>query len=324
MTEQTSAPQSGPQINIGLSESLQTEVALLVRDRRRFLKRENDMRAIRLSGWIVFGLLIIAYMVFVVMTLQGKSMMPSQNHAAVIDVAGVIGPGGASTKEQGPLLRRAFKSSNTRAVVLHVNSGGGSASEAERLGVVARRLADQYKKPLITHIDGAGASAAYLLALYSDRVYASQYSLTGSVGAVIRSINWGELASTLGVEEVSYASSKFKSMLSPWQEPDLAHESQLQALAVDMANRFADQVFEMRGDRLKVSREEVLEARVYSAEDALKLGLIDEIATLEQAIERDLGLGMHRMVPKRNWYETISEAMIRPVMDLASRNGGVQ
>jgi len=276
-------------------------------------EKTTSQRALNITLKIIVGVLVLIYAGYIIYTAQGRSVMPARDHAAVIAISGVIGGGAADQQPEtvNGLVTRAFQNDATRAVILHVNSSGGSPSVADRIGRHARTQADRYQKPLIVHIDGAGASAAYLVALYADEIYASQYSITGSVGAVINALNWKDLADRIGIQHSAIASSDFKSALSPWQAANAEHQDILQELVDGIADTFVAQVVAARGDRLVIETSELRKARIYRSSQALELGLIDGIGTLEQIANDELGLPVHRIQARRNLYEQFVTLSLR-------------
>jgi protease-4 len=296
---------------LGLEElddaALERALVDYLNERRIASKKERGIQVTKMFMTIVGALLFLTYVGFIIFTAQGRTVMPQNAHVAIIEAHGPIG-GPASTANMdtlNPLLVQAFNSATTQAVVLHIDSPGGSPTEAQRIGRQARFLSDSHGKPFIAHIDGMGASAAYLIALYADKIVASEYSLTGSVGAVISSMNFSELAKRVGVTQQAIASAEAKTALSPWEEAESDQLSYVQDLVNQIANKFGNQVASSRGDKLTTTIDEVLLAKVYTASEAKELGLVDEINTLEQFVRDEFDLPRHKLEPRRNLYEML-------------------
>lgn len=294
-------------LTLDIPEKLRDDLDKLIRATTEHQKKDSDRRAWRLVLTTIGGMLIVAYAWFVISTAQGVDSFPSHPHVVVIEISGVIGGPDESRKleRQLALIRRSFSNKSTKAVVLHINSPGGSPTVAQRIGDFTRHHADRTGKGFIAHIDGMGTSAAYLTALYADEIYASQYSITGSTGAIIGSLNWSRLAEKIGLEETSIASSESKQILSPWTDVSPHHRKEMQDLVDLMATHFVDRVLDSRGEKLQTTRQELMKARIYPAVVAEELGLIDGVGTLDGIVRVKFELPIHRAEIRRNLYEQL-------------------
>lgn len=147
----------------------------------------------------------------------GYKVMPTTEFVAVINVSGPIGAGQlASAEEIVPVLEKAFQSGKAKAIALNIDSPGGQPFESERIGESIDRLKAETGKPIYAFIGNTGASAAYMLALHTDRIIAGRYSLVGSIGAVITGWDFHKLAEKLDINQRVYASGIHKNMLNPF------------------------------------------------------------------------------------------------------------
>lgn len=168
-----------------------------------------------------------------------------------------------------------------KAVVLVINSPGGSAAASEEIYQMIRRLADD--RVVVAYISEYGASGGYYIALPADEIMASPHALTGSVGAVSLVINWAELMDKLGVKAETFKSGELKDIGSPWRPMTDKERQIMQNLINTIAKIFADRVREAREDRIK-NWDEVLSARPYLGVQAVEIGLVDKVGNLDDAI----------------------------------------
>lgn len=227
----------------------------------------------------------------------GYKLMPSAEYVAIIDVSGAIGLDQlASAETIVPVIEKAFKSEKVKAIALNIDSPGGQPFEAERIGLTIDRLKRDYNKPVYAFFGNTGASAAYLLALHADRIIAGKYSLVGSIGAVITGWDFHKLAEKFEVGQRVYASGVHKNMLNPWV--GMSHESDVKAqeMVDRMAKLFAEEFKEKRKGKLQ-QQVDYTTGEVWGGEEALKLGLIDEIGTVESVVKVKWGLPTHEMGP---------------------------
>lgn len=274
------------------------DIATLLIERER---RERAWTTIKRTGALLAVLAMLVIWATLYAPMLGWSKGPSTEGIAVIPITGGIGTGSpaGSARTLVPLIERACRSSQSKALVLAINSPGGAPGDADRIGQsLATCKADGRAIPVYAVIEGTGASAAYLIAARTDRIYAARYALVGSLGAVMRNIDAADLAHRLGVRERVYASGTLKSgngTLSP-NTPE--QDALNQELVNSIGEIFTTQIRELRGKRLQ-DDPDLFSGRVWTAPDALKLGLIDEVGSLEELRQSALdGAPIHEYRPR--------------------------
>src|SRR5439155_8575986 len=164
----------------------------------------KEQRRARLWG-IFFKLLFFAYVTFFVLLAvdwKGRSDVGGGKHTAMVEVSGVIAPGGdASAEKVTAALQAAFKDKNTQGVVLRINSPGGSPVQAQTIYDEMRRLRKKYPDiPLYAVVEDICASGGYYVAAAADRIYAGKASILGSIGVLMNGFGFTGLMNKLGVE----------------------------------------------------------------------------------------------------------------------------
>lgn len=211
----------------------------------------------------------------------------NSNPVSVVSITGEIG-----TQKTGqaefviPSLRRAFENESSKAVILRINSPGGLPNESERINSELEKMRAKHpEKKVIAVIETVGASAAYMIAVHADEIFAGRYSMVGSVGAMVSPWNVGELAERIGVKKEAYASGKFKALLDPFKNTTSEERDKVLSLVNELGGTFAQEVMDKRKERLKITREALATGEVWTGTEALNLGLIDQIGTLETVAE---------------------------------------
>lgn len=204
------------------------------------------------------------------------------DYAAVVNIKGVMEDGGnASADNIIPSLKLAFEDEHAKAVFLQIDSPGGSPLEAERIYSVLDYLKSKHKKPVIAVINNTGASAAYLVAIHADKIVAGKYSLVGSIGMIISTYNVSGLAERFHVEKYSFTSGPLKSFLDPLTPATPAVRKKAQEMVRVGAALFIEEVKLRRAGKLKAGYD-FFTGETWLGSEALRLGLIDEIGTLEE------------------------------------------
>lgn len=264
------------------------------------LDERRSERRWRWARRIVFSMvgtgLFAVYLAFYVSSF-GYKLIPNNEVVAVINVYGVIGAGQlASSGELVPVLEKAFRSAKVKAIALYIDSPGGQPFESERVAQTIDRLKSETGKPIYAFIGNTGASAAYMLALHADRIVAGQYSLVGSIGAVITGWDFHRLTEKIDITQRVYASGVHKAMLNPFLPMSKESDVKAQQMVDQMAVVFATEFKVRRGSKLRTDVNYAT-GELWEGEDALKIGLIDEIGTIESVANREWNVPTHDFGP---------------------------
>lgn len=175
-------------------------------------------------------------------------------------------------------LEKAFKT-EAPAVILSIDSPGGDPNTADRIIARLAFLKKKYPEKKVIAVCGRlCASAAYLIAIHADEIYAGKYSLVGSIGAIITTMNFSGLMEKLGIEYKAYSSGPYKDMLNPF----LPFSEEKDKKAVDLVNKIADKfVAEVYRLRKIPKDKKIATGEIWTAQEALELGLIDHIGVIE-------------------------------------------
>ncbi|WP_417861678.1 signal peptide peptidase SppA [Vreelandella venusta] len=235
---------------------------------------------------VLISLTTMLYRVFLA---EPAASLPTESHVALVEVHGVIAsdaPANAERIIKG--LNRAWSSESAAAVVLHIDSPGGSPVQSQRVYDEIMRLRDQGDKPIIAVIEDIGASGAYYVASAADSIVASRASLVGSIGVIYAGFGFQEAINQIGVERRVMTAGENKAFLDPFQPLGEEAADFWQGVLTQTHEQFIGDVKAGRGDRLSNSPE-IFSGLIWSGEQALELGLIDELASLEQVAREQVG-----------------------------------
>src|SRR5512143_2696728 len=246
--------------------------AVSVVDRRR-LKR-------RLTAWRIAAVLFAVLFLGALM-LSDKNVAGSAGflpHIARINVSGII----TDDRKMNELFDKVGKSAQVKAVILDINSPGGTTTGGEAMYDAIRRLAE--KKPVVAVCGTLATSAAYIVALATDRIFVYGNTITGSVGVIFQWADVSELMKTLGVKVEEVKSGPLKAVPNPFEPTD----EKGRALAAEMVQEAKVWFVDLVGKRRNIEPAVVpglTDGRVYSGRQALALKLVDEIGD-ERAAKR--------------------------------------
>ncbi len=235
---------------------------------------------------IFFKLLTFVYITVVLAGVFMQSNTSSDGfnikeaHTAVVHVSGVIADeeeANANNIVGG--LRRAFESDGAQAVMLIINSPGGSPVQAGYIYDEIKRLREKYpEKKVYAVIKELGASAAYYIAAAADEIYSDKASLVGSIGVTASSFGFVELMDKVGVKRRNFTAGEHKSFLDPFaplkEDEKVFWESVLQKTH----DQFIRVVKDGRGERL-AENDDLFTGLIWNGEQALELGLIDGLGS---------------------------------------------
>lgn len=238
----------------------------LLLDRRR-LKR-------RLSLWRLLAVLALAGLALFVATREEdpSGLVPAigRAHLARLNVSGFIG----DDRRLQEVLERVRRDDSVRAVLVAIDSPGGSVAGGEALHAALSRIAE--RKPVVAVMGGTAASAGYMVALPAARIFAREATVTGSIGVILQSFEASDLLERLGVRPETIASGAFKDQPSPFRPLSEEGRAQLQRVVRDLHEQFVGLV--AAGRRMPPERvRELADGRIFTGREALSLGLVDAI-----------------------------------------------
>jgi protease-4 len=238
-----------------------------------------DRRRIRrkLTFWRVAAAVVaIAAVVTVGVIAGGRSSLSTVGSIARVNIEGLI----RSDQERVEALERLEKSS-VAAVIVHINSPGGTTAGSEQLYDALVRL--KAKKPLVVVVEGLAASGGYITAIAADHIIAQQSSLVGSIGVLFQYPNVSELLKTVGVKVEEVKSSPLKAAPNGFEPTSPEARAALDALVKDSYAWFRGLVKERRGmdDALL---EKVADGRVFTGRQAIDLKLVDQLGDEQAAV----------------------------------------
>lgn len=236
--------------------------------------------------------------------MSGTSLLPWRRpQLSVIVLHGVIAarPGMLNADSARPLIDKGFAAAAGRPVILDIESPGGSPVQSDLIAAMIRDRADRAGVRVHAVIREVGASGGYWLACAADEIHANAMSIVGSIGVVGGGFGFPDLLHRLGVERRIYTSGTNKARLDPFSPEKPEDVAFVKDLMDKLHDRFKDWVRTRRGTRLKASEASLFDGGYMLGDQALALGLIDGLSTIDDLV-RDLGgdrARPRRFAPKR-------------------------
>lgn len=232
-------------------------------------------------------------------------------HSSLVEIEGIIASDSKAAADniiKG--LRKAFEDSQTKGIILRINSPGGSPVQAGYVYDEIMRLRAKYQDiPLYAVIVDVGASAAYYIAAAADAIYADKSSLVGSIGVLINGFGFVKTMQDFGIERRLLTSGERKGILDPFSPLNERDKTFAQNLLKRLHQQFIDAVKTGRKGKLK-DDPEIFSGLFWSGEEAKELGLVDELGN-SSYVAREI-IGVEKMVDhtyEEDWLERFSEQM---------------
>ena len=261
----------------------------LIVDRRRMRRK--------LTFWRVFAVVVAIIAIgAVVAALAPRGISaPGRAQIARVNISGLI----LNNAERVKSLTDLSKASYVRAVIVHVDSPGGTVAGSEQLYHSLRQVAAA--KPTVVVVDGLAASGGYIAAMSSDHVIAQDTSLVGSIGVLFQYPNVADLLKTIGVQVETVRSTPLKAAPNGFEPTSPEAKAALEAIVKDSYAWFRGMV----QDRRKLTAEQldkVADGRVFTGRQALDLKLIDQIGNEQTAIDwLAKSKGIDANLPVKDW-----------------------
>lgn len=225
-----------------------------------------------------------------------------------IRLAGVIGSvplrgAGLSLATLDGALKAAFSLKHAPAVVLLVNSPGGSPVQSALIAGRIRQLAEERRRKVLCFVEDVAASGGYWLASAADEIWADASSLVGSIGVVSAGFGFPEALARLGIERRVHTTGESKMILDPFQPEKERDVAILREIQDQIHARFRDEVKARRGARLREEQDGLFDGRVWTGGRALELGLVDGLGHAHSVIRERYGKDAVLKVvnPGRGW-----------------------
>ncbi|MEO9656324.1 signal peptide peptidase SppA [Marinomonas sp.] len=251
---------------------------------------ENIVEKRRARRWKIFFRLltfsIIACLGVFWFTQQSLDVMSvDQNEVALMPMRGTIGANAEiDSTEYVSLIDEAYRNPNLEALVIQLNSPGGSPVHS---GLIYDAIKDKQvlypSIPVIVVVEDMAASGGYYIAAAADEIYANKASLVGSIGVISSGFDATGLMDKIGVERRTFTAGRNKAFLDPFSPMTEEARGKWQAVLNETHQQFIDAVMEGRGNRLKIN-DDVFSGLVFTGAKAEKIGLIDGLSSINDIL----------------------------------------
>ena len=272
----------------------------------------TEQRKTRRWG-IFFKGLMFAYLTLVlVITIYPRLEMgmggSGTEHTAVINVVGMIAEDQDSNAEsiiEG--LRDAFKDENTKGIILHLNTPGGTPVQAAYVFEEITRLKKKNPEvPIYAVVSDICASGGYYIAAAADKIFVNQASIIGSIGVLMNGFGFVDTLKKFGVERRLLTAGAHKAMMDPFSPTNAQENQHMQKLLDQVHVQFIDAVRQGRGDRLKETPE-MFSGLVWTGTESIKLGLADDFGNDDYVAREIIGeKNIVNFTPQRKFLERIA------------------
>ena len=244
-----------------------------LQEQRQSRRWRNGLRL----AWLVF----LAILAWVLLSRHDTPTAVSSPHTAMVSILGEIAPSTeASAEAVNTSLRAAFEDEAARAVVLLINSPGGSPVQAGIIHDEIKRLKAKHNKPVYAVVEETCASAAYYVAVAADQIFVDKASIVGSIGVLMDGFGFTGLMNKLGVERRLLTAGENKALLDPFSPMGDRQRAYAQRMLDQIHQQFIAVVKDGRGERLKQDSE-TFSGLFWSGQEAVERGLADQLGSLE-------------------------------------------
>ncbi len=180
-------------------------------------------------------------------------------------------------------IEKIIKNKNIKGVLLVIDSPGGSVGASIEIADMVKNL--NQKIPVIAYVRGSMASGSHYAGMYAKEIYANRGALVGSIGVIFSGVNIEELMAKIGIKEQSVKAGEYKEVGTSTRQWSEEEKLFIENLILEQYELFRQDVIQARGSKLKVmDYREFAEGKVFSAHIAAQLGLIDKVASMQEAV----------------------------------------
>ena len=252
-------------------KSLNAIVSTLLAERKRDYRNKIIFRS----------LFFITFVALIIFAPINKDINMSSPHIALIEINGLISSEtSASAKNIIPLLNNAGENTNAEAIIIKINSGGGSATQSKIIYDQIKSVKRTSNKKIISVIEDVGASGGYYIAMAADQIIASETSIVGSIGVRLDSYDVRSLFSKIGIKPRTIYSGENKLILDPFHELTTDQYKHVKKLTDEIHKQFITDLKESRKDKINPEDNSLYSGLFYTGIQAKKNGLVDDISSV--------------------------------------------
>jgi protease-4 len=244
------------------------------------LKEQRRARRWGIFFKLFFAVYLIIFLIAIVGSRNADKLMTGERHTALVSLLGVIDDGeDASANNVVSGLRAAFENENSAAVILSINSPGGSPVQSAYINSEIKRLREMYPaKPIYAVVSDICASGGVYVAVAADKIFANESSIVGSIGVRMDGFGFEGTIEKLGIERRLLTAGEHKAVLDPFSPENPVEKQHVQTMLNEIHQEFIDVVKEGRGDRL-ADDPELFTGLFWTGTKAMELGLIDGLGS---------------------------------------------
>lgn len=266
--------EADPTASPGWERATLEKLAFAALAEQRLARRWRNL--IRLA-WLAF----VVVVAWTLVSRNGSVKDSTAPHTAMVEVKGEIAAGAeASAELLVAALRSAFEDDGAQAVVVLINSPGGSPVQAGIINDEIKRLKVKHQKPVYAVVEESCASAAYYIAVAADKIFVDKASIVGSIGVLMDGFGFTGLMDKLGVERRLMTAGENKGFLDPFSPQTERQRAFAQTMLDEVHKQFIEVVRAGRGTRLKETPE-IFSGLFWSGQQAIALGLADQLGNLD-------------------------------------------
>jgi len=231
------------------------------------------------GAFFLFLVAVFALVYFSIRSQQKSSFSGFGDKIAVVELEGVI----LTPKDLVEQLKKYADDGSIKAIIIHVNSPGGGAAASEEIYREVKRMRDEKKTRIVADIETVGASGAYYVSSATNKIFANNASIVGSIGVIAQWVNYEELLKWAKLKDITLKAGEFKDTGSPTRDMTPEERSYMQGLIDDMHGQFIHAVAEgrhMKEDDIRI----IANGKVWTGEQALPLKLVDQIGDFQAAV----------------------------------------
>jgi protease-4 len=269
-------------------------------------KKQKQAHVLSLVRWGVIGLGVVGYLGLIA-SASGKLDSRPDEYLAVVPMYGEIAEGkDMSADVMNPLLRASFEDKHSKAVVLYINSPGGSPVQSSLIYNQIMRLKKEYNKKVFVVGKDLVASGGYYIASAADTILVDKSTIIGSIGVISGGFGFTGAMEKLGIERRVITAGESKNLLDPFSPASEKGKAVIQGMTQEIHENFKEAVKAGRGTRLKVAETpDLFSGRIWTGTASLKVGIADGIGDIDTVKQMTKVKEVVVMQPTRSPFENL-------------------